>query len=174
MKRSYIFALATALLGTPVLAGGGKPPGATPKRPAKSAPAVGFDGVMKKLAMPVSKDADGDFLLTLRWTEEKRRQVVYINGKPTVVRNQKLRKIWSPCWKGKGLPDVATLEKLLSTATTEAGGFRLDPGPDGGYVGFFAIDIPEDSRPAYIEAMVHLVAELADDMEKALLGSDEM
>ncbi len=131
--------------------------------------AVDFDGAMKKTKLKFEKDTDGDYKLEVSWTKEKRSQIVFVRGKAADVQGEKMREVWSICWKGDTRPSAEVLEKLLTTRY-KAGAFQLEKSEEGKYFAYFRIDLPEDVKAPLLDKVINMVGEVSDDMEKELTG----
>lgn len=139
---------------------------------------LSFEAAMKKTGMKFQKDSEGDFKLEIQWKNEERSQLVFLRGKPAEFQKngtkEKMREVWSLCWKGDARPEPDLLEKLMTTRY-KVGAFQLEKTNEGKYYAYFRMDLPEDLRPGLLDHVVNMVAEVADDMEKELMeGKDDL
>lgn len=123
------------------------------------------------LGMKINTDDDGDYRVVYDYAAEGRTQLVYIAGSTIEIRGTSVRKIFSPAAVlsgGKVTGDEA-LALLSESGSSAYGGWEVRSG-----VLYYAIEVPEPLTAKALKAAMDVCAELADNKELELTGTDEL
>lgn len=118
-------------------------------------------------------DEDGDFKLVLEFDDE-RSHVVYVSSRTYTLANLEIREVWSI----GHVSDSALSTELANRFLTESadmilGGWELQTWGDQQVVVFRA-KMSANASGETLESAIAAVSQTADEMEKELVGTDEL
>src|SRR5690606_21108150 len=116
-------------------------------------------------------DADGDYMITLFYTDEGRTQLVFVGGTTETVGGYTVREVFAPAARlSDGIDGDLALKLLTDSRSAKLGAWEL-----GGDILYFVIKLPEEIDAARLEAAINIAASTADDMEIQISGDrDEL
>lgn len=116
-------------------------------------------------------DADGDYMITLSYTDEGRTQLVFVGGSTETVGDYTVREVFAPAARlSDGIDGDLALKLLADSRSAKLGAWEL-----GGDILYFVIKLPEEIDAARLEAAINIAASTADDMEIQITGDrDEL
>jgi hypothetical protein len=122
-----------------------------------------LDGVGQKYEI----DKDGDFKITLSFTEDKRSQIVFVEGTPYDVAGVQVRNIFAPVAKvdEDGVAGKA-VELLKANNGYKLGAYEIE-----GSILILSLKIPEAATGEQLQKAVRLAASVADNKEIELSGA---
>lgn len=132
----------------------------------------GLEQRLQEAGYTFKVDADGDYLIVIRYAKERRSQQVFVSGRTVAVNGVPTRKVFSPASVGSKNPvtPAQALELLGANFRNGMGAWELEGG-----VLFLAIKMPDSASAAELRAAIRAAAELADDMELKISGArDEL
>ena len=137
-----------------------------------------FEATLKGVGYAYKTDDDGDYNIEIAWKEEKRSQMIFVRGVSEKITEPKQadvgsREIWSLCWKGKTKPSADVLEKLAITHY-KIGAFQLEKTGESGWSAYYRVDVPDNASTDFVRQAIRITSEAADNMEKELLGTDDL
>ena len=143
-----------------------------------SAGAAGGDGPDMRVARALEatgtpyRIAGAFFSVTITYPAEGRSQMVLISSRTQSSGTREWRKVWSEAFDVAGTLSWEQAMMLLKKGDNTAfGGWYVSEDAGRSSVNFQA-SVPADAWPAELEDAILMVAEAADDMEKAVLGTD--
>ena len=112
-------------------------------------------------------DKDGDFKITLSFTEDKRTQIVFVEGTPYDVGGVQVRNIFAPVAKvaEDGISGKA-LDLLKTNNTLKLGAYEIE----GTYL-MLSMKIPEAASGEQLQKALRLAASVADNKEIEFSGT---
>lgn len=140
-----------------------------------SAPALAED-VRVKTRLEAAKlkyqvDDDGDYQLVFD-TENGRSQLVFINSKTSTVGSMEIRDVWSIAVRASNIPPAAIRDMLSRNANYILGSWSMRT-MGGHETLIFTIPVNVTIPANELAYIAGIVAEVADEVEKELLGSDD-
>ena len=153
--NNYFIAAARLVLGTCTAAALMAP---LPTQAKDSALKRRLDGVGQKYEI----DKDGDFKITLSFTEDKRSQIVFVSGAPCEVAGVQVRNIFSPAAKvaEDGIAGKAT-DLLKANNGYKTVAYEIE----SNFL-MLSLKIPEAASGEQLQKAIRLAASVADDKEK--------
>jgi len=120
-------------------------------------------------------DRDGDFRVILSWQEDSRSQLVFVNSVTNTLEGLEVREVWSEGWRREGdtFPPAIAVRLLEANAGYKIGAWELRRA-GGAARAIFTARVPVSLSAEQLEAVVSTVAITADEMEKELLGTDDL
>lgn len=118
-------------------------------------------------------DPDGEFRLLLEF-DDGRSQQVFIRSETNSLEGLEVREIYSPGALGDTLAAAGTMDLLLRAnheAIMGAWEYQLMAGGDAA---LFCVRVPADPDAALLRRLVGTVGRMADDMEAAITGKDDL
>jgi hypothetical protein len=113
-----------------------------------------------------------NFRVIANYSGEGRSQLVFIASETGTYRNREWRKVWSEAFDVAGrLPWEQALALLIDSDRHPFGGWYIEEA-NGRTAVYFQMSLPADAPPAELEDAILLVAQVADEMEKATVGTD--
>jgi hypothetical protein len=123
-------------------------------------------------AWPYEISPNHNFRVIVNYSGEGRTQLVFVASQTSAVRGREWRKVWSKAFEVIGrLAWEQALALLLDSDRHARGGWYIEEW-DGNTAAFFQVSLPADATPADLEDTIYTVAEVADEMEKATVGTD--
>ena len=121
-----------------------------------------LDGIGQKYEI----DKDGDFKITLSFTEDKRTQIVFVQGAPYDVAGVQVRNIFAPVAKvdEDGVAGKA-VELLKANNGYKIGAYEIE----GNFL-MLSLKIPESATGEQLQKAIRLAASVADNKEIELSG----
>lgn len=115
---------------------------------------------------------DGRYAIVVA-CQDGRTQQVFVPSVTYTLGPLEIREVWSSSTgSSKTLPSCDTLARLLRDSEhKKLGGWQMVHHPSGDFVVFCA-QVPADSSPELLKAVIEMVATNADAMEKELTGKD--
>ena len=122
-----------------------------------------LDGIGQKYEI----DKDGDFKITLSFTEDKRSQIVFVEGAPYEVAGVQVRNIFAPVAKvaEDGIAGKAT-DLLKANNDYKIGAYEIE----GNFL-MLSLKIPEAASGEQLQKAIRLAASVADNKEIELSGA---
>lgn len=122
-----------------------------------------LDGIGQKYEI----DKDGDFKITLSFTEDKRSQIVFVKGTPYDVSGVQVRNIFAPVAKvaEDGVAGKAA-DLLKANNTLKIGAYEIE-----GSILMLSLKIPESATGEQLQKAIRLTAGVADNKEIELSGT---
>ena len=156
---AYSTAAARLLLGTIMAAAVMSP---LPTQAEDSSIRRRLDGIGQKYEI----DKDGDFKITLSFTEDKRTQIVFVQGEPYEVAGVQVRNIFAPVAKvdEDGVAGMA-VELLKANNGYKIGAYEIE----GNFL-MLSLKIPESATGDQLQKAIRLAASVADNKEIELSG----
>jgi len=117
-------------------------------------------------------DEDGDYRVTIRYSDEGRTQLAFVSGRTESVSGLRVREVFAPAGRvdRDGIDGAKALELLRESRRQKIGSWEI-----GGSVLYFVIKLPDSADAAELEAALDIVAQVADDKEIELSGdTDEL
>jgi Putative bacterial sensory transduction regulator len=112
-------------------------------------------------------DKDGDFKMTFTFSEDKRSQVVIVEGAAYDIQGMQVRNIYAGVAK-VGTDGIAAKATDLLKANN---GFKIGAFEIQGDTVLLSLKIPDSATPEQLQKAVRLAASVADDKEKELSGA---
>ena len=122
-----------------------------------------LDGIGQKYEI----DKDGDFKITLSFTEDKRSQIVFVEGAPYEVAGVQVRNIFAPVAKvaEDGIAGKAA-DLLKANNDYKIGAYEIE----GNFL-MLSLKIPEAASGEQLQKAIRLAASVADNKEIELSGA---
>lgn len=120
-------------------------------------------------------DRDGDFRVIISWEEDGRSQLVFVNSATNSLGGQEVREVWSEGWRRSGdtFPPAIAVRLLEANASYKLGAWELRRA--GGVArAAFTARIPANLPAEQLQAVISTAAVTADEMEKELVGTDDL
>ena len=122
-----------------------------------------LDGIGQKYEI----DKDGDFKITLSFTEDKRSQIVFVEGAPYEVAGVQVRNIFAPVAKVAEDGIVGKAADLLKANN----GYKIGAYEIEGNFLMLSLKIPEAASGEQLQKAIRLAASVADNKEIELSGA---
>ena len=138
----------------------------TPGHARAGDPAI--EALLRQSGTPYEIDADGDYKIVVRWSEEKRSQLVFVGGTPETFAGMPVYDVFAPALAVEtGELGQDDANKLLG----ESGAMKLGAWELRGDGAYYAVKVPAGGlTAARFDKILSLVAETADDFELAHSG----
>lgn len=140
-----------------------------------SATAQNLDGRVSKALdaenMTYTTTDSGEFQWVVEWQKEQRSQAVRVQSSTRRWQQNEMRDIYSIAYKfnaSRGLPAELAMRLLNESNNSDLGFWVVQ----GEYV-LATARVPADAKPSLIREAMNHVAELADNLELELLGTDD-
>jgi hypothetical protein len=118
-------------------------------------------------------DADGDFRAVLEFTDD-RSQVLFVNSNTETLGNMEVREVWAVAATSKVGFSAEVMQKLLeSSGTVKLGGWSINTMGDQ-QLAIFRAKVSANANASSLKTSIIAVATTADEMEKELLGTDNL
>jgi hypothetical protein len=120
-------------------------------------------------------DDDGDYRVVMSWSEDNRSHLVFVNSLTEIMGGTEIREVWAVAYMS-GEPSISgklALRLLEDNARYKLGAWETGSNANGVRVHFNA-KIPADASPALLQEVIGAVSATADELEKELLGTDEL
>ncbi|HNX04253.1 MAG TPA: hypothetical protein PKI32_02055 [Opitutales bacterium] len=122
---------------------------------------------------PYNIDSDGDYKLILRF-DDSRSQLLYVNSNTNTFGNMEIREVWSPAVKADdGLTYDQMKRLLVHNDKVKIGAWRIMT-MNGKDVAVYAVQMPAASDAETLKNVIQAVSVTADEMEKEMLGTDDL
>ncbi len=119
-------------------------------------------------------DDDGDYAVTVRFREDNRTQLVWIASSTQEVAGVEVRRVWSPAYKTTKPLSASLARRLLAENLGTGIGYWAAAETEGTTLVVFCTQVSADADGAILDAAIRAVAATADELEKELLGSDDL
>jgi hypothetical protein len=130
--------------------------------------------VLEELEIMYEVDRDGDYKVLFKWEDDGRSQVAFINSGTERLDKLELREIWSAAYISEKPLKAKVANRLLEDSfEKKLGSWQVMKTGDQ-WVGMFTVKIDADADAASIMTALEAVLTSADEMEKELLGSDDL
>jgi hypothetical protein len=122
---------------------------------------------LQEAGLKYEVDGDGDYKVTYNYQSEGRTQLVFVSGKTETVAGFTIREIFAPAGRVEkdGITGAKALKLMQESRETKFGSWELN-----GDVLYFVIKAQDNMSAAQLEAMMDIVAEVADNKEIELSG----
>lgn len=114
-------------------------------------------------------DKDGDFKMTLTFTEDKRTQIVFVSGAPyDVAGGVQVRNVFAPLAKvdEDNIAGARAIELLKNNNDYKIGAYEIE-----GNIVLLSLKVPDSASPEQLKKAVTMAASVADEKEKAISGT---
>ena len=129
---------------------------------------------MDKTGLKYDIDKDGDVKLILKFSNDKRSQIIYVRSATSEFHGLEIRKVMSPGYKIKKRIPHRILERMLQqNMKTKIGAWSL-LGNNKTSLGMFVAQISAEADSDVIKKVIEAVAVTADEFEKEHLSSDDL
>jgi hypothetical protein len=120
-------------------------------------------------------DEDGDYKVVVSWAEDGRSHLVFVNSLTEVMGGQEIREVWAAAYMAgePSIPGKVALRLLEDNSKYKIGAWELVSN-DGGVRVLFNAKVPATASPEFLQEVINAVAVFADELEKELLGSDNL
>lgn len=116
---------------------------------------------------------DGDFKLQFNFDDD-RSHLVFAESATQTLGIIEVREVWAIGWKGEKKPSALIANRLLiDNSQKKVGAWELLEMDDGTYIAIFNVKVSADCSGAALKSIIHGIAEVADEMEKELLTTDD-
>ena len=130
--------------------------------------------VLEELQIRYEVDQDGDYKVLFEWDDDGRSQVAFINSATETLDQMELREVWSAAYVSEKPLEAKVANRLLEDSfIKKLGSWQVMKTSDQ-WVGMFTVKIDADADAAAIMTALEAVLTSADEMEKELLGSDDL
>jgi len=130
--------------------------------------------VLEELEIKYEVDQDGDYKVLFSWEDDGRSQVAFINSGTERLDQMELREIWSAAYvSAKPLKAKVANRLLEDSFQKKLGSWQVMKTSDQ-WIGMFTVKIDADADAASIMTALEAVLTSADEMEKELLGLDDL
>jgi len=119
-------------------------------------------------------DDDGDYAVTVRFREDNRTQLVWIASSTREIAGAEVRRVWSPAYKSTKPLSASLARRLLEENLGTGIGYWAATETEGTTLVVFCTQVSADADPTILDAAIQAVAATADELEKELLGSDDL
>lgn len=118
-------------------------------------------------------DSDGDFRAVLEFTDD-RSQVLFVNSKTSMLGQMEVREVWAVAATSKVGFSSEVMKRLLeASGSVKLGGWEINTMGEQD-LAIFRAKISANTSASALKTVVRAVAITADEMEKELLGTDEL
>lgn len=127
---------------------------------------------LDQIGMKYQVDKDGDYKVTIDFAKEKRTQIVFVSGSTETASGLTIRKVFSPAGvvATDGITGAKALDLLRNSRRNKIGSWEIE-----GANLYLVAKLPDTLTSAQLQAVMMVVASLADDMEIELSGDrDEL
>jgi len=120
-------------------------------------------------------DDDGDYRVVVAWTDDDRSHLVFVNSLTEVLGGVEIREVWAVAYMvaEPSIPGKVAIRLLEENSKFKIGAWETGSNENGVRVHFNA-KVPADASPAYLHEVINAVSATADELEKELLGTDEL
>lgn len=139
-------------------------------------PASAEDAMVKQrldaIGYDFNVDKDGDYKIVIKYSDQKRSQVLWVSGKTEDFGGFTIREVYSPAAKIKQdhFDGDRALSALAAGSKKKLGDWEIR-----GDALYFVVKVPEPISAAQLKTVISVVAATADDMEIEISGSrDEL
>ncbi len=119
-------------------------------------------------------DDDGDYAVTVRFREDNPTQLVWISSSTTEVAGTEVRRIWSAAYKTTKALSASLARRLLAENLGTAIGYWAAAETGNTTLVVFCTQVSADADATILDAAIQAIAATADELEKELLGSDDL
>lgn len=118
-------------------------------------------------------DDDGDYRVTLHFSEDDRSQLVFINSSTERFQGMEIREVWSIAARFEdGLPAELAQGLLERNARLKFGSWSVEKSASAAFV-VFRVHLSADTDGRTLRSTVEYVSSVADELEKELSGADD-
>lgn len=118
-------------------------------------------------------DEDGDFKVLIAFDND-RSQIAYINSSCENLDNLEIREVWSIAYIADGrIPEEVLRVMLKQNQSMILGAWRLVELPGSDFA-IFAVQIDADADQDSLRTALQTVTTVADEFEKAIVGTDNL
>ena len=125
---------------------------------------------LKARDIPYEVDADGDYKITYSYEAEGRSQLVFVSSALESIDGMQVREIYAAAGKvdEDGIDGAMALKLLAESQDKKIGSWEL-----AGSILIYVIKLPDSIDAAGLEAVIKIVAQVADDKEIELSGKKD-
>ncbi|GBD07316.1 hypothetical protein HRbin21_01134 [bacterium HR21] len=117
-------------------------------------------------------DEDGDYRVTIRFTDDERTQQVFINSSTEFYQGIEIREVWSIAARFEDeLPAHLARELLERNSRLKFGAWSVEKAGSSTFV-VFRVHLSADTEGQTLGSAIHHVSSVADELEKELTDSD--
>ncbi len=128
---------------------------------------------LNEAELKFTEKVDGNFSLHFTLADD-RSHLVLAESETQQMGIIEVREVWGVGWKGSSEPSAYIANKLLrDNAQRKVGAWELHQQADGSFFAIFNVKVSADCDGEALKSIVYGVARTADDMENALLKSDD-
>ena len=120
-------------------------------------------------------DDDGDYMVVMSWEEDGRSHLVFVNSQVEVMGGEEIREVWAVAFRSSqpSIPGKLAIRLLEENSKFKIGAWEMGSNENGVRVHFTA-RVPTTAGSAFLHEVIDAVSVTADEMEKELLGTDEL
>ena len=120
-------------------------------------------------------DDDGDYRVVVSWSDDDRSHLVFVNSQTQVLGGAEIREVWAVAYMAAepSIPGKVAIRLLEDNSKCKIGAWETRSNENGVRV-HFNVKVPADASPAFLREVVNAVSATADELEKELLGTDEL
>jgi hypothetical protein len=129
--------------------------------------------LLRELDLKYTVDKDGDFRLEVAY-DDGRSQVIFVSTATSDLDDLEIREVWSAGYKSEDEFSAEVANRLLEeNAKYKLGGWQRSK-ISTGYLAVFTAKIAADCDAATMKTAIRVAGTAADEMEKELLGNDDL
>lgn len=122
---------------------------------------------------PYNIDNDGDYKLIVKF-DDGRTQLLYVNSNTNTYGNMEIREVWSAALQSEDGLTYDQMKRLLThNDSVKIGSWRIMK-IGGKDTAVFAVQMPAETDADTLKNVIKAVSVTADEMEKEMLGTDEL
>jgi hypothetical protein len=160
---AFVAALLLVIGGITLAAVADDPPAGDPR----------IKAILEELGLKYEIDDDGDYKVLLEWEEDGRSQLAFINSATERLEKMEVREIWSAGYTSEKPLKAKIANRLLEDSfQKKLGSWQLMKGDI--WIATFAVKLDADADADTVWTALEAVLTSADEMEKELLGTDDL
>jgi hypothetical protein len=119
-------------------------------------------------------DDNGNYIVTVRFRVDNRTQLVWIASSTREIAGAEVRQVCSPAYVSTKPLSASLARRLLKENAGTGIGYWAAAEIEGMTLVLFCTQVSADADPTILDAAIQAVAATADELEKELLGSDDL
>jgi hypothetical protein len=119
-------------------------------------------------------DDNGNYIVTVRFRVDNRTQLVWIASSTREIAGAEVRQVCSPAYVSTKPLSASLARRLLKENAGTGIGYWAAAETEGMTLVLFCTQVSADADPTILDAAIQAVAATADELEKELLGSDDL
>ena len=128
---------------------------------------------LERLGLNYQLSKSGNFNVTYNIENSERTHMVTIMSKTETYRGIEIREIYAIAASLDDYPPEELIYRMMEeNSTLKLGAWGMEASSDGVYI-YFTTKIPADVKDNDLKYYSYFVAEIADELEEELLGSDD-